>query len=479
MSIFDILASLSMAVSILPMPSDDILRYEGPMIGNKVTCQIQGYIVFLGLAGGGALYMCLSWYFVCSITFQMSLEKIRKRIEPILFFYSVTLTLFLPSYLLSKDLLNVLPTASFCSIGTVHEHCDYSIDEFFFACDSSTLDDAKKSLKWYRIVIFFNVAMGVLAMIIIIVTIFNKTRKINSYLKDERFHGDEGIISDLGHAPENNEMNITELKHSRVMVIQALLYIFAYCITWVFILIITSLHLDENTKNALLYFRVILFPIQGLWNLIIFVYDKAYLVYRNNDDMGYWSAIKNVLVHPEEASPIIILPTFLQNSKDRKGVDESRFHFNSPTEGPPNANAILRTMHKNQYRINAASHGQRGYMDSMAIIKLAHKMNPDFHHDRPPYYSSSTSNPRISSFRGINQDIIEVDGRRGSWVYMNPSDRTSGASISGVDGSNSTRSFSSFMKALSNSKGASMENIEEERDGTSDDVSSEKVKSYK
>jgi hypothetical protein len=62
---------------------------------------------------------------------------------------------------------------------------------------------------------------------------------------------------------------------------------------------------------------------------------------------------------------------------------------------------------------------------------------------------------------------------------MNPSDRTSGASISGVDGSNSTRSFSSFMKALSNSKGASMENIEEERDGTSDDVSSEKVKSYK
>ena len=86
MSIFDIIASLAMAVSTLPMPSDDILRYDGPMIGNKVTCQIQGYIVFLALTGGGTLYMCLSWYFVCSITFRMSLEKIRKRIEPILFY---------------------------------------------------------------------------------------------------------------------------------------------------------------------------------------------------------------------------------------------------------------------------------------------------------------------------------------------------------------------------------------------------------
>ena len=485
MSIFDIIASLSMAVSTLPMPSDDILRYEGPMIGNKVTCQIQGYIVFLGLAGGGTLYMCLSWYFVCSITFRMSLEKIRKRIEPILLIYSATLALFLPSYLLSKDLLNVLPTASFCSIGTAHENCDYSIDEFFFACDSSTLNDAKQSVKWYLRVLFFNVAMVVLAMVIIIVTIFNKTRKINSYPKDQHLQGDEGSISDLVHAPENDEMNITELKHSRVMVIQALLYIFAYCITWVFILIITSLQLDENTKNALLYFRVILFPIQGLWNLIIFVYDKAYLVYRNNNDKGYWSAIKNVLVHPEEASPIIILPTSLQNSNDenifdspdRKGVDESSFHYNYPMEGPPHANDILRTMYRNQSRINVASQGQRRFMDSMTIIKLAHKMNPDFHHDRPPYYSSSTSNPRISSFRGTNPDIIEVDGRRGSWVYMNPSDRTSNASVIGMDGSNSTRSFSSFIKAVSNSKGASMENIKEERDGNSDDMSSEIVKS--
>jgi hypothetical protein len=330
--------------------------------------------------------------------------------------------------------------------------------------------------------------MIVLPMIIIIIIIFNKTRKINSYLKDERPHDDKGNISNLRHAPDNNEKSIIELRHSRVMVIQAFLYIFAFCITWVFILIIQLFQLDENTKNVMLYFRVIFRPIQGLWNLIIFVYDKAYVVYHNNNDKGYWSAIKNVLVHPETASSIIILPSSFENcnnddrsNKDKntldppdgEGADESNFHSDSPAEDPPNANAILRTMYRYQSRVNAASQGQQGTMDSMAIIKLLHKTNPGFHYDRAPYYSSSISNSRAMSFRGTNNPgIVEVDGRRGSRVYLNPSDRTSNASIIEVEDSNSTTRFS---KALSNSKGAPMENIEEEIDSNIDDRASDIV----
>ena len=381
-------------------------------------------------------------------------------------------------------MLHVLPTASFCTISTAHENCDHSIDEYFFVCDSSILDDANKSLRWYRIVLFFNIAMIVLPMIIIIVTIFNKSRKINS------LKGEERNISNLRHDPENGEKSIIELRHSRVMVIQAFLYIFTFCITWVFILAIQLFQMDENTKNLMLYFRTIFRPIQGLWNLIIFVYDKAYVVYHNNNDKGYWSAIKSVLVHPATASSIIILPSSLENCSnddrsdkdknildppDREGTDESILHSDSPAEDPPaNANAILRTMYRNQSRVNAASQGQQGNMDSMAIIKLLYEKNPDFHYDRTPYYSSSISNSRATSFRGANPGIVEVDGRRGSWVYLNPSDRTNNASIIEAEDSNSTRRFS---KALSNYKGATMENIEEEIDSNIDDMASDKVKS--
>ena len=40
MSIFDILASVCIAFTTLPMPSDDIVRFAGPMLGNHVTCQM-------------------------------------------------------------------------------------------------------------------------------------------------------------------------------------------------------------------------------------------------------------------------------------------------------------------------------------------------------------------------------------------------------------------------------------------------------
>ena len=52
MCVFDIMASVCMALTTLPMPSDDVLRFDGPMIGNKTTCQIQGYILLMGLTGG-------------------------------------------------------------------------------------------------------------------------------------------------------------------------------------------------------------------------------------------------------------------------------------------------------------------------------------------------------------------------------------------------------------------------------------------
>jgi hypothetical protein len=36
------------------MPSDDVLRFAGPMLGNNTTCQIQGFFILFGLAGGGS-----------------------------------------------------------------------------------------------------------------------------------------------------------------------------------------------------------------------------------------------------------------------------------------------------------------------------------------------------------------------------------------------------------------------------------------
>ena len=114
MSIFDIMASICMALATLPMPSDDILRFAGPMIGNITTCQIQGYMTLAGLNGGDSLYLCLSWYFVFKITFQVHTDTIRRRIEPFFYILTFFVGIFFPTYSLLNNFIHTSPVSPFC-----------------------------------------------------------------------------------------------------------------------------------------------------------------------------------------------------------------------------------------------------------------------------------------------------------------------------------------------------------------------------
>lgn len=271
MSLFDVIASVCLALTTLPMPSDDSVRYAGPMIGNHVTCQIQGYTSIFGLAGGGLMYMCLSWYFVCRMTLMINPDTISKRIEPLFFMYSFGIALFLPSYYLSKDLLNTIPSDQFCGIGPNHSNCTYSVLEDAFDCDLMYAE-FNKVLNVAIFLIGFNLSMTVIAMIIIIWTIAKKNNviKIVRDKKRERENDNDDTNDD-----DDDQAVTLELRHARVLVVQALMYIFAYLITWIFMVLPIVVDADRESYNAIQVFKSIFFPMQGFWNLIIFTYDKA------------------------------------------------------------------------------------------------------------------------------------------------------------------------------------------------------------
>ena len=310
MSIFDILASVCIAFTTLPMPSDDIVRFAGPMLGNHLTCQIQGCILSFGLAGGGSLYMCLSWYFVCRMTLMMHSNTITKRIEPLFYLISFGIAIFLPSYYLSKDLLNTVPSDQFCGIGINHSNCNYTFEKEFYECDhqinDTTYPEFEMSLDIVMYLIGFNVVMIVIAMVIIIWTILKKNKSIRCALEEQRTFASS-------NTPSEDEINISELRYARVLVVQALMYIFAYLITWIFMIIPMAVYLDRETLNIVQVFKAIFFPMQGFWNLIIFIYDKAYLLYQDDEDRGCWEILKTVLFRPYTVSDII-LPDSLVNA---------------------------------------------------------------------------------------------------------------------------------------------------------------------
>jgi hypothetical protein len=322
MSIFDILGSVCIALTTLPMPSDDSVRYAGPMLGNKHTCQIQGYISTFGLAGGSSLYMCLSWYFVFRMTFMMNLDTISKRIEPFFYLYSLGLALFLSSYNLSKDLLNTIPSDQFCSIGVNHSNCTYSIEEDYFMCDL-LYTEFYKALDIAMYLIGSNLCMIVIAMIIIIWTITKKSKIIKHLRKDMRQRENEDDKLDA----------IFEFRYARVLVFQALMYIFAYLITWVFMVIPMAVVMDRKSYDVIQLFKSIFFPMQGFWNLIIFVYDKVYLLHQDDKYQGYWQRVKIVLFHPAKVLDIVLPDSLVIKNKDSSQEEVPIANNNDNNEG--------------------------------------------------------------------------------------------------------------------------------------------------
>jgi len=81
-SFFDFIGSVSIALTLLPLPVDQPYPYPDWARGNISTCEAQGFILLLG-SGGAAIYICgLCAFYVCLLFFQMSVDKMRRFVEP-------------------------------------------------------------------------------------------------------------------------------------------------------------------------------------------------------------------------------------------------------------------------------------------------------------------------------------------------------------------------------------------------------------
>lgn len=295
MSIFDLIASVSMSLTTLPMPSDDIFRFAGPMLGNPLTCSLQGYFLTMGCCGSSSLYMCLSWYYVCRMTLMVDPYSIYKRIEPVFYIFTVTMALVLPSYCLQNNFFHTVRNDQFCVIAI-----DHSLP--YTDRDYESLRNVQVAVIY---LIGFTFLMIMVAMVIIIWTISSKNRAIKKILEEQSIR--DCITGKDDHDAENDEesKSISKLLYSRVVVIQALMYVFAYLITWMFMIIPMAIRMHPSIENTIEVFKSVLFPLPGFWNLIIFLFDKVYLVSQNNCD-GFWKSIQVVFSQPTETNHFIL-----------------------------------------------------------------------------------------------------------------------------------------------------------------------------
>jgi len=116
-------------------------------------------------------------------------------------------------------------------------------------------------------------------MTLIIHKFYRNERKLRKAVKDEQIQEDDDYFEALLYAQ----------KASGIITRQALLYIAAFVITWIFgifelLWLMEVIKLTDRCGRTLSILRVIFHPLQGLFNLMIFVYHKVHTLRTRNVD---------------------------------------------------------------------------------------------------------------------------------------------------------------------------------------------------
>lgn len=289
LSISDLLASIPQMLSTLPMPKDQPYEFELPSYGNHLTCQIQGLSFMFGFGLVFWFSILLNIFHLCILKYEMQEAKFKKWIE-------------IPGYIIGLPLLLVAPTISMWGKfkpAPIEPYC-------------ATRFDPEQRIKKefdYSFAISIGITFGslFLCMGLILWNFYTRKKKIEKAIQNDN------DTPALTHLRSSNEDALVEkkemLKHcqesSRKVTIQALMYIFSFIavilfgfIEWLFNRNYVSYTPSHSSRQALAVFRMIFQPLQGFFNMLIFLHQKVLAIQMNDAGLYYFEAMRMAVFHP-------------------------------------------------------------------------------------------------------------------------------------------------------------------------------------
>ena len=118
--------------------------------------------------------------------------------------------------------------------------------------------------------------------------------------------------------------SLRSLKYTRVLIFQALMYIGAYFLTWIFTHLSSAFNIASVELDAI---NSVLFPLQGFWNFLIFLYDKTYILRQSGSRVSFFDAAKQVVGSPSKVQSVLFydLSVVLEESNmelENEKIDE-------------------------------------------------------------------------------------------------------------------------------------------------------------
>ena len=304
MSLFDMIQSLAMAFTTLPMPSDMLYeQFHGLVGGNTSTCDFQAFAIIFGSLGSIMFNPLLCIYYLCSIRFKMPDERFKMRLEPIMYSIAIILSLILSSAGAHFGQFNPSPkTYPWCGVSRYPWWC--GSEDLACAFERGNYEASVPFTSVGNYVVLLSSIIMIVTMFFIVTHVCLKERQINARMQSQL----------SGRYINRVRLYKKNMLHTRDAVMSALLYTLVYLVVWHYPLI----RIFRAKSDALLIeeiLRLLFRPSQGTMNLFVFIYHKI-RNFQNHDPMlsGY-DAFKKVLASN-------IDPEFIVSNLTLVGRDE-------------------------------------------------------------------------------------------------------------------------------------------------------------
>mmetsp|Transcript_13645 Transcript_13645/g.15890 ORF Transcript_13645/g.15890 Transcript_13645/m.15890 type:complete len:511 (-) Transcript_13645:154-1686(-) len=303
MSCADVIGSIAMALTTLPMPNEiiceegeDYLHWD-TRLGNIQTCEVQGFCVTFGVFTMYAYNGMLCVYYACAIAFQMKENNIRKCVEPFLHIAALAFGLGNSITALVLDNLNASNIDAWCTITTIRE------------CQVRGVRDMSKAIE---VQIFFLFSLILTSFGLIIWKTFKIDRALASVSRTQIDHnidnndGDKDIDRTDCQTSTISQLEDVVSKHqtTKIVVKQALAYIMTLLLCLIFPLI-RVLAKDVAVDNFAAYMQLYFMPLQGFFNFLIFIGHKIYNYKRVYGEEAYCTILRKYFCESDMAEPLL------------------------------------------------------------------------------------------------------------------------------------------------------------------------------
>ncbi len=322
MSISDVFASTAMALSTSLLPKDAVYeQFEPKMLGNRTTCNLQGFLFTAGTNATFGYNAALCIYYLCAIKFKLKKVTMRKKCEPFLHMMSLCCGL-IPSILFYfGDLFNPTPWDSWCTATLYPWYC--GLKDVVDKESCMIIESNRQYASFGFAILFFGFFVGggsvIGSMILITWSVYRQERLMKVYI--ERIYRVRAVSRDT----RNHFASCRSRHHyTKVILYQALAYVFAFLLCQSNVIMsLLSARLDNARPLAVQYYHLLTRPLQGFFNLVVFVGHKVYNIFQLNKETRLLSAIYQAFTVKEE--PTFIFTQISLVGRHRDGEDDISF----------------------------------------------------------------------------------------------------------------------------------------------------------